>query len=489
MKKWILPSILFLAFILRVVGISYYPVGFTPDEASFGYDAYSILKTGKDQWGNSFPLVLKSFGDYKAPLYAYLTIPSVFLFGLNEFAVRLPNAIVGTLAIVAVYYLVKELFRNSKNRYLKYASVVVSLILAISPWHIMMSRGAFEANLITLFLPLGIYLYLKEKYVLSSLILGLNFFTYHSAKLITPIIFLMLMVLFRPTKKVIGGVAIFLAFFLLTIYTFYLGAGARAVERSITQGALEEGAKTKIELINNGMNPIVARLLHNKYQVTAKRFVENYSQYFSPRFLVFKGPAETTYGMMKNFGVLSYVEVVGIVVGLVFVVKTKDISRSVKLFVLGWLLLAPLPAALSTGVGYAGNRAISMIPVVQIIATLGLLKLVSLRNYFRIPVSLLLIAGFGIFLYKYIVKSPAELSAGMLAGNIDKAQTLIESSNKYDEIEVSKKMSEPHIYIAFASKYDPKSYQEAAKSWEFEKMGINWVDQMPEYRLGKFIFR
>src|SRR3989339_2190313 len=110
MKKGILPLILALSFLLRVVALDKYPVGFTPDEASFGYDAYSILKTGKDQWGNAFPLVLKSFGDYKAPIYAYLTIPSVSIFGLTKFAVRLPNALLGSLAVYVVYLLINKLF-------------------------------------------------------------------------------------------------------------------------------------------------------------------------------------------------------------------------------------------------------------------------------------------------------------------------------------------------------------------------------------------
>src|SRR3990167_1382093 len=112
MQKWLLAGILALAFVLRVVGLSSFPPGFTPDEASFGYDAYSILKTGKDQWGKPFPLVLESFGDFKSPLYAYLTVPSVAAFGLNKFAVRFPNAILGTLAVLAAYLLAGKLFRS-----------------------------------------------------------------------------------------------------------------------------------------------------------------------------------------------------------------------------------------------------------------------------------------------------------------------------------------------------------------------------------------
>ena len=184
MKKALICGILALAFLLRFVSVADFPVGLNADEASFGYDAYSILKTGRDQWGNSFPIVLKSFGDYKSPVYAYLTIPSVALLGLNVFATRLPNVIVGTLAVLAVYLLVFEIRNLLKIKNYK-LEIIASVLLAINPWSIMMSRGAFEANLITFFLPMGIYFFLKglkenKFFVWSAIFLGLNLFTYLS---------------------------------------------------------------------------------------------------------------------------------------------------------------------------------------------------------------------------------------------------------------------------------------------------------------------
>ncbi len=164
-KLWILGIIVILAAGLRLIGLDKYPAGFTPDEAAFGYNAYSLLKTGHDEWGIPFwqlPFTnLRSFGDYKMPLYAFLTVPSVTLFGLNEIAVRLPNAILGILAVVVIYLFGRKLTGN------KNTAQIAALMLAISPWHMPLSRGAFEANLITFFLPLGIYLYLQKKYRLS----------------------------------------------------------------------------------------------------------------------------------------------------------------------------------------------------------------------------------------------------------------------------------------------------------------------------------
>src|SRR3989344_6853350 len=112
MTRWLMLGVFSLALVLRIIFLSDFPSGFSADEVNQGYTAYSILKTGRDEWGEAFPIAPRSYGDFRAPLYTYLTIPFVAIFGLNEFAVRLPNVIIGTLAVVVVYYLSREIFKN-----------------------------------------------------------------------------------------------------------------------------------------------------------------------------------------------------------------------------------------------------------------------------------------------------------------------------------------------------------------------------------------
>ena len=259
--------IVVLAFFLRFYLLSVIPVGFNPDEASFGYDAYSILKTGKDQWGHSWPLVLESFGDFKSPLYTYLAMPSVAMFDLNKFSVRFPNALLGTLAVYITYLLVKQLKNISKDKLeigIWNLEILAALLLAISPWHIMMSRGAFEANLTTFLLPLGIYLFLKglqrpKFFIGSSIIFGLNMFTYHAAKLVTPIVFASLVLVFlkdikRLTKKeILLPVIIFLFFLVIFVYTLFLGSSTRALDVNIFKGSLGASSQERLNDILNGM--------------------------------------------------------------------------------------------------------------------------------------------------------------------------------------------------------------------------------------------
>src|SRR3989344_3190509 len=113
MNKFLLP-ILFLGFILRVAYLDKFPIGLYSDEAVFGYNAYLLIQTGHDEYNRFWPVSLESFGDWKPPMQAWLAIPFVWALGLNEYAVRLPSAILGTLTILIVYLLAKELLTVGK---------------------------------------------------------------------------------------------------------------------------------------------------------------------------------------------------------------------------------------------------------------------------------------------------------------------------------------------------------------------------------------
>src|SRR3989344_6714089 len=119
--------IILLAGFLRLYRLDSYPVGFHIDEASLGYNGYSMLKTGKDEHGNRFPLYIDMFGDNRPSGYHYLTIAPVAIFGLNEFATRLPGALFGSITVFAIFFLTLSIFQNRK------LGLLTALFLAISP--------------------------------------------------------------------------------------------------------------------------------------------------------------------------------------------------------------------------------------------------------------------------------------------------------------------------------------------------------------------
>src|SRR5258706_10515409 len=113
LKKYV-SSFLFCCIIILAIVLRFFQLGTNPpsldwDEASIGYNAYSILKTGADEYGNKLPSTIRSFGDYKPPVYIYLDVPSVAFFGLNEVGVRFPSALFGSLSVLVMYFLAKEL--------------------------------------------------------------------------------------------------------------------------------------------------------------------------------------------------------------------------------------------------------------------------------------------------------------------------------------------------------------------------------------------
>lgn len=502
-KIFLLLIILLLAGFLRLWNLAKTPPGFTPDEASFGYDAYSILKTGKDQWGHKFPLTLESFGDYKSPLYSYIAIPFVGILGLSEFSVRLPNAIIGIASVYIVFLLVGELGKISKidRKRVYLLQIASSLLLAVSSWHVMMSRGAFEANLVVFFVPCGIYLFLRglenSKFLTaSSVVFGLGLFTYHSAKLIIPIVIFILVVIFakKLRRKFIVPLLIFLSFFGLLLYSQTLGGAQRISERSITQGALEAGAETKIKAIQNGMNPTLARLLHNKYQVTLTRFLGNYKQYFSWRFLVTNGPAETTYGMIPGVGTVYLVEAL-LFLGLIpLLVNEKKLRRPI-LLVIVWLLISPLPAALATGVGYSANRAEMMVVPLAILSSFGLLGLLKFFKGKMTIAFLIILSAWTVYsVYfafgEYFGRSELMAAQGMLYGRRDAVHFALQNQDSFTQIVLSRKLSEPQIYVAFYGKVNPTTFQEATADWGRYKLEkLSFLDQLGEYKLGKFLFK
>jgi 4-amino-4-deoxy-L-arabinose transferase-like glycosyltransferase len=508
MRRWLLPLILFLAFLLRVYNLSDFPSGFTPDEASFGYDAYSILLTGKDQWGKTLPLLLESFGDFKSPLLAYLAIPFIGLGSLTKEMVRLPNAILSTLSVFVVYLLAGELGKlgKLKKQDINLLQIISVVFVAFSPWHIMMSRGAFEANLTTFFMPAGVLFFVrglknKRDTIISFILFTLNLFTYHSAKLVTPLIVLFLLTIFMKKlkeggiNKLLPGLIVFGVGLLLTFYTLFQGGAARAKDISITNGAMQEAATGRLTAINAGIPFAIAKFTNNKFTIIAKRFVENYTQYSSYKFLFTDGPAEATYGMIPGRGVLYGFEIILLLFFLysLFIFKNKK-----PLFMLVfWLLIAPIPAALTMGKGFSANRAAIMMPALQMISAIGLFTIIYLVNKRYKKYRNALLAVFAIvffisvfsFIRDYFFLSPLITSKQMLYGNLEAAQLLESKFNNEKKIVVSKKLSEPHIYIAFAQMLDPRIYQEQTKNWNYQELGVNWVDQMPEYELGRYVFK
>lgn len=492
--------IFLIGFFVRILGIDNHPSGFTPDEASFGYDAYSILNTGRDQWGNLLPLSLRSFGDFKLPLYTYLTIPSVAIFGLNEFATRLPNALIGSFAVLTVYFMVLEVLKKQR------IAAFSMFLFAISPWHILLSRGAFEANLTTFFAPLAILFFYKgiknnNYLILSALFFGLNLFSYHSARLLTPLLLAALVweerTAFKKSSYKFIFSAIVLLFIAISVLVTFQGGGSRISTSAIFNptGGWGQALDNQYKATILGEPAGLARIFNNKFVFLISQFSGNYLSYFSPQFLVTNGPAEGTYGMVPGIGVIYFFELI-FIIG--FLIKSIKNEGDIKLWLIIWLFISPLAASITKGPGYAANRAAFMMPAIQIISAIGglwvfenLSKKLRSENL-RIIYIFVIVISFIFFLQNYIFWQKAHQSKAMIYG-VRELVTLVDKIDKtgnFDEIIVSKRISEPHMYFAFFKKIEPSIVQRDSVGWmRYEYQNKDWVDQLDLYKLDKYIFK
>ena len=149
MKKYLVILII-LASYLRFYQLDKLPSILNRDEAAIAYNAFLLKNSGFDEWQRKWPLVLQSFGDYKLPVYPYLTFLGFYFFGINDFAVRFWSALAGVLLVIVSYFFGLRLALNKKE------ALIFAFLVAISPIFFFYSRSAYEANLALLFLVISL---------------------------------------------------------------------------------------------------------------------------------------------------------------------------------------------------------------------------------------------------------------------------------------------------------------------------------------------
>ena len=198
--KFLLLIICAVFLLTRLYKISEIPPSVYWDEASIGYNANSIAQTGKDEWGEFFPIHFRAFGEFKLPVYIYSTAPFTKFFGLNEFSVRIPSVLYSLGIIILTFFLAKKI-SGSAN-----IGLLSSFFITISPWFFIFSRTGYEATAGLFFYLLGILLMLRffKSYIYSissTLFLILSMYSYNGFRIITPITFIILLFLINSQRN------------------------------------------------------------------------------------------------------------------------------------------------------------------------------------------------------------------------------------------------------------------------------------------------
>ena len=486
-KSHVLISIIIFASFLRLVALSSVPPSLNWDEVSMGYSAYSIMHTARDEWGDFMPLLFRSFGEWKSPVYIYLIVPFIKVFGLNAWGVRLPAAIAGIITIYLTYLLGRKLY-NEK------IALWAAFLLTVSPWHLMLSRPGYEAGVALMLLLLGIYLFLLaidsrniKYYLLSAISFGLGPHTYNSAKLVVPIIVIYLVISLR--NKII--------FKQLAIFGMILALFAAPLLLSLSSGRAQGrykqvGITTDAEVTTNFYEyrktfpapAIVNRVIFSKYSYFVVKGLQNWVSYFSPTFLVMQGGPRPQHNIPYR-GVLYIAEIILIGYGLVSLRKFSGLSRTlpIALIVVGFI-----PAALTKDAFHV-LRSILTLPAWQFLAAIGMAYIVEKKSGLKNTIYILLVAEIIIFGFQYYLWYPKAFAKDWQYGYKEAVEYAETHKDEYQNIIFTKWYGEPQLFLAFYGKLDPVEFQkENVKLKRYEELGLPWLDQLGVYKIGKYSF-
>lgn len=476
--KFILLSIIILASVLRLWNLSSNPPGLTSDEAALGYNAYSILKTGRDEHGELLPIVFKSFGDWKPGLYVYLTVPFVAVLGLNELSVRLVGAISGIVAVLLIFVLAKRLFNSEKT------GILAAFVLATLPWHIHFSRGAWEISLAFTLLLGGLVLFLKRNFYLAALLFGLTYWAYQGAKMATTVTLLgLLLVYYKDIFKVNRNIllkcgAIFILLLTPIALSVLQGKGGRLEVFSVFSYPPSEEfvKKTLSQEDNKSRNSLEYNLYHSNLLHFKRGVIGRYLNYYSPRFLFFEGDWNNQRHSVPNAGQLLLIQLVFLIAGFIALAKLK--ADKTALFIWFLLFTLSLPAALSRDSIQAVRSFNMILPLTLLLALGGTWlwnKMKSTPKFLRfifycllptIPMGALLIAyclNLIYYLDSYHIHMPQRNSKDWGYGYKQIVESVTPLKDTVSEVIVDQEYTQPYIYFLFHNKYDPAKYQKTAK--------------------------
>lgn len=457
---FVLFLIVLLGLLLRLYHLDTVPNGFFFDEATISYQAYSLLKTGRDTWTNAWPLLsFKDYGEYILPLGIYGQMPSIFLGGLTVFAARLPHAVLGAITVFLVYVLGRVLFDRR-------IGLLAALLLAVQPLSLGWSRFVFEGNFGTVFFLNGIILFVgsfrrQVLFPIALIFFGLSMLSYHIFLMTTPIFVFLGLICFRRkiglnARLLSLSLAIVFIFGLWSLAAIYSGAGRQRFGQAATLLTAE-----KLDVLNHQIGYCrerlpgpFCRLFFNRYGLSFSSYAENYISHFSPAFLGFDG-SFLRRNILPRTGIIQTVEVAAFFIGIYFLVKSKDLGTKVSLV---WLLVYPLANSF-TGVGEISRIAFAA-PLFSLVSAYGLGSLWAVSKKATTILMLAIVTGALGFLASYFSFFPITNAYYTNFGYDRVFRWVRENKGGYDHIFISRNYagSVPYISALFFLPLDPGTF-------------------------------
>lgn len=494
-------GILLLALFLRTFRLAYSPPRLTHDEMSIGYNAYSILKTGRDEWGRNFPLDFEAFGDHKLPGYIYTLVPFLIVMPLNVITLKIPSIIAGLLIVLAGFFITKTITKNN------YFALLTSFLLGVGPWPIHLSRMALESNLALASFSWGMYFLLmsfssNKKTVnvqlifpiLAGALIGLTTYFYVAYRLIAILVLALTFIFLlkhKLNKKIL--LIFFISFFIivLPLASQFLGKSGRARFTQISIFS-DEGIQATIQEQQNfcflsqpKILPKLCRVIYNKPFLYIKTFSKNYLSFLLPTFLFLNGD-KLEYLNDPSFAEFYMFLIPFYLVGAFYWFKKKGFEGDLVKYV---FLISPIPSALVGDPQIV--RGSALLIFVGLFCSTGIIetsKHISKNIYkyvFWVIIGLLMeISLIRFFVsYAYIYPGKYESSFYHLPNEI--LLFLKENEQNYDTIYIDKIYPDAHIMVAFFNQIDPLWYQEnIIRPITGDYFGFSHPTKMGKYEFG-----
>lgn len=497
--KVLLGVVLLIGLWLRVWRIDINPPGLSWDEVSIGYNAYSLLLTGRDEHQRQWPLdAFAAYGDYKPPVAVYLTLPFVRALGLNELSVRLPSAILGSMTVLLIFLLVDELFKNPAQKSLQanWLALLAAGAMALSPWHINLSRSGFEANIALFFVVLGaiVLLWARNRpglWLVVWLPFVVAIYTFNSSRYFVPLFALGLIwylhkyIRVQKRRAVWGLVIAFVCLLPILSHLVSKEARLRFTEVNIfTDISVVQQANARIDYEKNAWWP---NILQNRRVGYIRSYLSHFLDHFQPQFLFGKGDGNPKFSI-QDVGQLYLLDAAFLVIGFVYIYAHY---RREFVLLVWWLIVAIVPAAVARETPHA-LRILNSLPVWIIGVACGcyafcnrLKGLAKLNYIFYILINFTWVTVYIFlvmyYLYNYHFHYPAEYSGEWQYGYKQAITYLQGVKNSYSRIVITDTIGRPYMYTLFYTKTDPRYFWQT-KDDAFDAAGFYHVYGFGEYR-------
>ncbi|MDD3999261.1 MAG: hypothetical protein PHR98_04155, partial [Candidatus Shapirobacteria bacterium] len=372
------------------------------------------------------------------------------------------------------------------NNYL--LSNLTAIVLAVNPWHLQFSRGAWESSTALFFIILGIYYFYKFIATPKSIYRYLfllpfiaSLYIYHSARLISPLIVFVLFLLnfkllISSSKKLIFPC---LLAFILTIPVFisFLNSGGTTRLGGVGLMADRGPLSRSEELLNHHNNvKLINRGMHNRRVLYALSWLEKYTSHFNLNFLFIDGD-QVPRSKNPEMGQLYLIELPFLLLGIYILLKYQS-SKALKYLVISLLFISPLASSL-TFQAPSALRALPMVIPLSILIALGLNHVLSIKNF---TIKLLIYLSFflSVFYYldSYYNHAPSRYSFAWNRGFSEIIPFIELQKDNYDHIYLTDKYDQPYILYLFYSRYNPFEIQNQIELTPPDQFGFSTVEKI-----------